>query len=536
MVEPTPPIGSTVRPSRGVVAPEDWSRVYPRASSLAFNGRCARWMSRIIRNVHNRQTALSRYRAERLLRSEFPALRSKVLAIVRSQLRSKGVSLDRADLEGCYSQAFHGLYATVLAGERVDNPSAWLVLVTFRRAIDESRSAARHTLAGETRDGALAAGRGERRYAVSDSRLASGERRDAAYGREVWDGRRGVSNPDLAADFDDRATLRQLFEGLRSRLSPRECEAASLCYLQGLSRADAAARMGIAEARLRKLMEGSPGRPGVAGKVSELLSTIKAGAWCEQQSSLMRAYAFGILDPDGPRHALAVAHCRDCPACRAHVASLRGLAAVLPPLPLLSRLALAGGAGSAGVGARGGFGGGTGTAAAAKPGAGTGTTGGAGAMGAGAGGGATVSPWGGLGGSLTAKLAVSGAIVLAGGYAVLGARPPGSPRPPSLHAVLVPSSGVVAASLLQAPFVTPRARAHASRHPNRTTSPHSRPPRARSANGARTPSAEAAVREFGPERASAAIQNGSVSTSPAAQSAAPSSPSGPSPNGEFGFE
>ncbi len=79
---------------------------------------------------------------------------------------------------------------------------------------------------------------------------------------------------------------------------------------------------------MRKLMEGAgPGRPGVAGKVGELLETIRAGGWCEQQSSLMRAYAFGMLDPGGERHALAVAHCRECPACRAHVASLRGLAA-----------------------------------------------------------------------------------------------------------------------------------------------------------------------------------------------------------------
>jgi hypothetical protein len=45
--------------------------------------------------------ALCRYRAERLLRKELPRLRSKVLAIVRSQLRAKGVELDLADLEAC---------------------------------------------------------------------------------------------------------------------------------------------------------------------------------------------------------------------------------------------------------------------------------------------------------------------------------------------------------------------------------------------------------------------------------------------------
>ena len=124
-------------------------------------------------------------------------------------------------------------------------------------------------------------------------------------------------------------------EGLRGRLSPRERQAASLCYLQGLSRADAAARMGISEARMRKLMEGSrAGSPGVAGKVGELLETIRAGSYCAEQSSLMRGFAFGILDPAGERYALAMAHQRECPACRAHVLSLRGLASVLPPLPL----------------------------------------------------------------------------------------------------------------------------------------------------------------------------------------------------------
>jgi DNA-directed RNA polymerase specialized sigma24 family protein len=263
-------------------------------------------MSSTVRDVHNRQSALSRYRAERLLRKGFEQLRAKVLAVVRSKLRARGVSLDRSDLEACYSQAWHGLYSAVLGGEAVESPEGWLVLATFRRAIEEARSA---------------------------SRAQPGVEQDVAAGE---DAPVGAGDPDIADAIDDHARLRALFEGLRSRLSPRECEAASLCYLQGLSRADAAVRMGIAERRLQKLMEGPGGGvPGVAGKVGELLASIQAGGWCEQQSSLMRAYAFGILDPDGERHALAVAHTRRCPACRAHVAALRGLASVLPPLPLL---------------------------------------------------------------------------------------------------------------------------------------------------------------------------------------------------------
>jgi DNA-directed RNA polymerase specialized sigma24 family protein len=146
-------------------------------------------------------THLRRYRAERLLRKDFASLRTKVLGVVRGQLRAKGIALDPADLEACYAQAWHGLYATVLAGEQVENPSAWLVLVTFRRAIDEHRSA--------TRSGVVDGG--ESRAYPSGS---------------------GAPGTDLASGYDDRARLRHVFEALRMRLSPREREAASLVSVQ----------------------------------------------------------------------------------------------------------------------------------------------------------------------------------------------------------------------------------------------------------------------------------------------------------------
>jgi DNA-directed RNA polymerase specialized sigma24 family protein len=378
-----------------------------------------------------RGSGLRRYRAERLLRKEFSGLRSKVLAIVRSQLRSKGIALDPTDLEGCYAQAWHGLYATVLGGEEVENPKAWLVLVTFRRALDESRSAVRVDVGREAHP------EGHRRAPAQHSELA-GERL------------RAVSDPDLARELDDRARLRQVFEGLRTRLSERECEAASLCYLQGLSRAEAAERMGIAEARMRKLMEGASGRPGVAGKFAELLGTIKAGGWCEQQSSLMRAYAFGILDPDGERHGLAVAHCRECSACRAHVASLRGLAAVLPP-PLLPWQAV--------------LSGGTRTGAAAKASSG-------------------------VSGSLTAKLAATAVIVLGAGYGVLGSHAHGSTP---AH-----RTGARSAGLSKPPAHASRASSNTHVHVRRSDRRSSRA-RGHSTRKAR-PIGGASNYEFSPER------------------------------------
>src|ERR1700677_1411245 len=81
-----------------------------------------------------------RYRAERMLRKEFEGLRGRVMGTVRGRLRASGVSLDQCDLEACYAQAWQGLYAAMLEGQEIANPTGWLALVTYRRAIEEHRS------------------------------------------------------------------------------------------------------------------------------------------------------------------------------------------------------------------------------------------------------------------------------------------------------------------------------------------------------------------------------------------------------------
>src|ERR1700689_4971674 len=95
--------------------------------------------------------SLRRHRAERLLRDEFEGLRGRVLATVKGRLHASGVSLDQGDLEGCYAIAWQGLYAAVLEGQEIANPTGWLVLVTFRRAIEEHRARTRARCAGELR-------------------------------------------------------------------------------------------------------------------------------------------------------------------------------------------------------------------------------------------------------------------------------------------------------------------------------------------------------------------------------------------------
>jgi RNA polymerase sigma factor (sigma-70 family) len=263
--------------------------------------------------------SLRRYRAERLLREEFRSLRVSVIATVRERLRACGAALDPSDLDACYAQAWQGLYAATLDGQHIVNPPGWLAVVTFRRAIDEHRAQSRAGLGDHARP----------------------ELAELAARAEP------SCEPDMAAQLDERRRLRQLLEGLRLALGERERHAATLCYLQGYSRREAARSLGVSEARMRKLMEGhGAGRPGVAGKVAALAGTIAAGEWCEEQGSLMRGLAYGVLDPDGERHQLALAHTSACPACRAYVASLRGLAALLPPVPTLLAPVLAGGGGA----------------------------------------------------------------------------------------------------------------------------------------------------------------------------------------------
>ncbi|MGD1058559.1 MAG: sigma-70 family RNA polymerase sigma factor [Solirubrobacteraceae bacterium] len=331
--------------------------------------------------------SLRRFRAERLLRDEFEGLRDRVLASVRGKLGASAANLDPGDLEACYAIAWQGLYAAVLEGQEIANPSGWLVLVTFRRAIEELRAS------GRVHGGATWSASDGARPGLVEPNV------------DVM----GASEGDLAEELDDRMRLRQLFEGLRGRLDAREREAATLCYLQGLSRSEAAERMGVSEARMRKLMEGrGPGRPGVATKVGALVQAIRDGDWCEEQGSLMRALAFGMLDPQGERHRLALMHHAQCPACRAYVVSLRGLAAALPPVFLpwsISAAALARAGGAAHAGATAGTAG-TGTGAGLQVGRGVAGAGAASASGAAGVGGAAGGGWLIGAGPFGAKLAV----------------------------------------------------------------------------------------------------------------------------------
>lgn len=219
-----------------------------------------------------------------------------MIAAVCARLGRLAGELDRLDLEGCYAQAWHGLYNRLLAGERIANPVGWLVVVTERRAREELRA-----------------------------------RRKVVIVEEELDGRGAQSHRDQEGALESRRKLREVFQGIALSLNPLERRAVALCYLQGLSRAEAARRLGISERRLRRVLEGKDGKGGATRKLGEVVALVAADRFCESHRSLMRAFAFGLLDPAGNRYQVAVSHQRSCPACSAYVRALRGLAAFLPP-------------------------------------------------------------------------------------------------------------------------------------------------------------------------------------------------------------
>jgi DNA-directed RNA polymerase specialized sigma24 family protein len=242
--------------------------------------------------------------ADTVLARDYERLKPDILRTVRGKLAASGVRFDDSDLDGFYNQAWHGVHTKLSEGERVENVNGLLVTITQRRALDEFRA-----LRAESRVDA-------------ESLLA-----------------RGVE-PDFAARIDDEIKIKRFTEAMRERLDRREREAAALCYVQDYSRPEAAQLMGIKPRRMEKIMDG------VSKKVGAFVGDIQRDEWCDARHSMIKAYALGLLDPEGERYRLAAEHLDSCSACRRDVLRMRGIAALTPPAPLLLA-ALAGTGGSA---------------------------------------------------------------------------------------------------------------------------------------------------------------------------------------------
>ena len=353
---------------------------------------------------------LAHDRFERVIAECYESLKPEVLSTVRGKLAVDSLHPDPSDLEAAYNAAWHALYERSRErGDEVGNLGGWLATITYRRAIDDVRRA-----------------RMKYRAPVS-----------------VGEGFSQVGyEHDVDTELADRQRYHQWLMSVRLRLNAREQQAVSLCVLHEHSRRDASDMMGIDIKRLDKIMVAAN------KKLGGLLEAINRGEWCQEQRSLIKAYALGLHEEGGERHELAVAHVMECQACAAYVRSLRGLAVVLPAPALL---ASAVGTGGGILGGLSGLFGGSGGA----------TVGGAGA--AAGGGGATLL--GGIG-AKTVAMCVS-AVCAAGGAVIVVERSPDTTPPADAASASRPTPSIGAAKT-----VTPN---HSTTTSSGTTAPSSIP-------------------------------------------------------------
>jgi DNA-directed RNA polymerase specialized sigma24 family protein len=223
-----------------------------------------------------------------MAQAKYVELEAEVTATVHGKLAARKMLVVKDDLEEAYNQAWHGVCEKIKTGEKIDNLTGMLVLVTWRRAVDIYRS--NHPSEHEDVD-------------VSE---------------------RGVE-PDLAAEIDDREKLKLLIFRLKGRLNQREREAVSLCVLHGYSRPEAAKLLNVPEPALQKVMDGA------TKKIGGIVASLSArGCGDEEWAGLMRSYAFSAIEDDR-EYKRAAEHVEQCASCHRYVRGLQGLAAVIPP-------------------------------------------------------------------------------------------------------------------------------------------------------------------------------------------------------------
>lgn len=261
--------------------------------------------------------------ADRVIEAEYEGFKRDVLRTVAGKLAATKIRFADLDMDGFYNQAWYGLYTKLQDGQEIENRKGLLVQMTYRRAIDEYRT------------------------------LHPDRQADPVVLETL-----GSEQP-IVETIDQQREFKQFVEGMRSSLNQRELQAATLCYVYGLSRPEAAERVGVRPKRMEKIMDE------VSRKLRPVLASIKDGNWCEDRATLINQYALGALEPGSEEHTEAVRHLEECPGCRRHVLGARGLAAVTIPSALALIVLTGAAAAGAGAAAAGAATAGTGSGAAA---------------------------------------------------------------------------------------------------------------------------------------------------------------------------
>jgi DNA-directed RNA polymerase specialized sigma24 family protein len=251
--------------------------------------------------------------ADEVIGAEYDAFKDEVTRTVAGKLGATKIRFADLDMDGFYNQAWYGLYTKLQDGQRIENRKGLLIQMTYRRAIDEYRT------------------------------LHPDRQADPVVLETL-----GVDNP-IEETIDQQQEFKHFVEGMRSELNQRELQAATLCYVYGLSRPEAAEQVGVRPKRMEKIMDE------VSRKMRPVLASIKEGTWCEDRAVLINQFALGALDAESDDYREAVDHLEGCPGCRRHVMGTRGLTAVTIPsaFVLMALTGAAVGAGAAGAAAAG---------------------------------------------------------------------------------------------------------------------------------------------------------------------------------------
>lgn len=270
--------------------------------------------------------------ADDVIGAEYDAFKEEVTRTVAGKLGASKIRFADLDMDGFYNQAWYGLYTKLQDGQQIENRKGLLIQMTYRRAIDEYRT------------------------------LHPDRQADPVVLETL-----GVDNP-IEETIDQQQEFKHFVEGMRSELNQRELQAATLCYVYGMSRPEAAEQVGVRPKRMEKIMDE------VSRKLRPVLASIKEGTWCEDRAVLINQFALGALDSESAEYREAIDHLEGCPGCRRHVMGTRGLTAVTIPsaLMLFALTGAAVGAGAAGAAAAGSSAAGGSTAGGGAAAAGTG--------------------------------------------------------------------------------------------------------------------------------------------------------------------
>jgi DNA-directed RNA polymerase specialized sigma24 family protein len=222
----------------------------------------------------------------------YEGFKKPVLRSVEGKLFAKKVELDDTDLDEAYCLAFNALCDCVKKGEKVKNPTGFLVEATYHRAIDIYRPLHRD------------------RYTDADP--------DEQF-----------VDVDMAEIVDDRQKLVRLIGRLKARLNDNERNAVTLCTIHGFRRAEAARMLGMRESAFQKIMDSA------TVKMGAVVASMEArGCAGDEWAKALRSFALRRMGPAEPDHGRIEEHIEDCASCKRYVRGLEGLAATFPPFGL----------------------------------------------------------------------------------------------------------------------------------------------------------------------------------------------------------